>query len=145
MKQTSQITRNTFSTLANKFVVVLAVAMLFGAAANATPVQPVSFTAMVVNNKVDLKWAMNADSKVSHFIVERSTDGITFHSAAVVFTFEDGTENMGYRFAEKLNSNQSEVYYRISVVSADGAVQISAAQVIHVNHVNEIVLPVNTK
>jgi hypothetical protein len=90
-------------------------------ASAAQPVKQVSFTALVNNNRADLKWTAAAEIKISHFVIEKSTDGINYHDAAVVFAFENSTEKMDYRYADKLIVNQpGVVYYRICVVAENG-------------------------
>ncbi len=114
-----------------KFIVVIALGLLSLSAKSQTAAsnEPIAFSAMLNNNKADLKWTATG-AKVNHFVIERSNDGVNFRNAALVFAFEDGAENMGYRFSDKINNDQTVIYYRLSVVNENGQVQYSATQVI---------------
>ena len=95
------------------------------------PVEPVSFTALLNNNKADLKWTAAAEIKVSHFVIEKSTDGINYHDAAVVFAFENATGKTSYSYSDKLNNSQpGVVYYRLCVVTENGQSDYSATHII---------------
>jgi hypothetical protein len=100
-------------------------------AATAQPVEQISFSATLINNKADLKWTAESDNKISHFLVEKSTDGINYHDAALVFAFEDPTEKMGYQYGDKLGANQPEVvYYRLCMIADNGTVNYSAIVIV---------------
>nr|WP_287424193.1 hypothetical protein [Candidatus Brachybacter algidus] len=47
------------------------------------PVKLTAFTAILNNNKVDLKWTTASEVNVSHFVVEKSTDGINYSDAGM--------------------------------------------------------------
>jgi hypothetical protein len=99
------------------------------------PAKPSSFTAVLNNNnnnnRVDLKWSTEKETNLSHFIVERSTDGINFSDAALVFAYGNTTSKSDYVFADNISKIQSGViYYRISSIGSDGKNQYSEIQVI---------------
>jgi hypothetical protein len=99
------------------------------------PAKPASFTAVVNNNnnnRVDLKWSTEAETNLSHFIVERSTDGINFSDAALVFAYGNTTSKSDYVFADNISKVESGIiYYRITSIGTDGKTQQSDIQVIH--------------
>jgi hypothetical protein len=97
-------------------------------AAKAT--QEISFTATTTNNKADLKWTAATDMKVDHFMVERSSDGVNFSDAALVFAFEEAT-TLPYKYAEKLHTDATVVYYRICMIGKDGKAVYSTVQTIN--------------
>ena len=99
---------------------------------SAKATQAISFTATVNNNKADLKWTAATEMKINHFMVERSTDGVNFSDAAMVFAFEEAT-TMPYRFAEKLHADASVVYYRICMIGKDGKTVYSEVLTINCN------------
>lgn len=90
-----------------------------------------SFTAAFTNNKADLKWATSSEINVSHFIIEKSTDGINFSDAAVMFAYGSATDKTNYSFSDKLNNVQSGVvYYRLYSVDNSGKGQYSDTRII---------------
>ncbi|HET6995336.1 MAG TPA: hypothetical protein VFI06_10165, partial [Chitinophagaceae bacterium] len=82
------------------------------------PVKLVSFTATLNNNnKVDLKWVTSSEINVSHFEVEKSTDGINFNQAATVFAYGNTTENKTYTIINDISDVKTGiVYYRLRSV-----------------------------
>lgn len=117
-------------------IVILVSAFSFTANAGTTstdpmPVKATSFTAVLNNNKVDLKWSTETESGLSHFIVERSTDGNNFSDAALVFAYGNTTAKSDYAFADNISKIRStNVYYRITSIGADGKTQCSEIRVI---------------
>jgi hypothetical protein len=99
-----------------------------------TLVKPTAFTAVVNNsnnNKVDLKWSTETETNLSHFIVERSIDGINFSDAALVFAYGNTTAKSDYIFSDNISKIKSTtVYYRISSIGTDGKNQSSDIVVI---------------
>ena len=115
----------TTSTLKTALVIFAAIIGLSANARNTTnpspkaQVQEAAFSATFNDIKADLKWT-NVEGNVSHFIVERSTDGINFQDAAIVFAVEPGTNNLTYNFSEKLTGNEVVVYYRLCTIEKGG-------------------------
>ncbi len=98
------------------------------------PVEFHSFAALLDNNskKVNLKWITATEMNVSHFAVEKSTDGKNFTDIGVVFAIGNSTEEMQYAFTDDLGARQSGVlYYRIRSVDIDGKTQYSTTRVIN--------------
>ena len=98
------------------------------------PAKPSSFTAGINKNntnRVDLKWSTETETNLSHFIVERSADGINYREAALVFAYGNTTSKSDYVFADNISKLQSgNIYYRITSIGADGKTQQSEIQVI---------------
>lgn len=104
--------------------------------ASTTPATPSSFTATVNTNntnRIDLKWSTETETNLSHFIVERSTDGTTFSNAALVFAYGNTSAKSDYAFADNISKVQTgTVYYRISSIANDGANQASDIRIIRI-------------
>jgi len=96
------------------------------------PVKLTSFTATLnKNNKVDLKWITASEMNVSHFIIEKSTDGINYHDAAMVFAYGNTTSDKNYSYADNLgNMQDGVVYYRLRSEDVDGKTQTSETRII---------------
>jgi predicted phage tail protein len=90
------------------------------------PLQFLSFTAQKCGNHVCLNWKTANEQNVSHFEIQRSTDGrnfITIKTEAAknqplnLYSYED--DWAGLRAADK-------IYYRIRQVDGDGKINYSA-------------------
>jgi hypothetical protein len=93
------------------------------------PIELFSFTAELIDGVVDLKWQTASEEENDYFIVQRSVDGFTWESIAVV----DGAGN-----SSVLISYESEdripylglSYYRLKQVDMNGAFSFSETRVI---------------
>lgn len=99
------------------------------------PVKLTSFTAILNNNnRVDLKWSTATETNLSHFIVERSTDGVNFSDAGMVFAYGNTTSKSDYAIADNISSLQvSVVYYRLRSVDVDSKMQYSEVRIIRIS------------
>ncbi len=100
------------------------------------PVKLASFTATLNknNNHADLKWTTASEINASHFRIERSTDGVNFNEAGIVFANGNATDNTNYSFSDNLATIQSGiVYYRLVSVDADGKGQYSETRIIRIS------------
>jgi hypothetical protein len=88
----------------------------FKAHASILPVKLLSFFANVLDNKVDLTWLTTTEVNVSHYVVERSTDGINFKAVGTVFAKNSGDKN-SYTLADDItNDMPALLYYRLRFV-----------------------------
>jgi hypothetical protein len=97
------------------------------------PVDFTSFTAMLLNKttNVSLKWTTTGEKNVSHYIVERSTDGKEYTQAGVVFAAGNTSENNTYTFTDNNAIARGNVlYYRVRSVDADGTLKYTATRMI---------------
>lgn len=98
------------------------------------PVELTVFSATYNENKkaADLKWTTESEENVSHFSVEKSTDGQNYTEAGVVFAFGNTTETKNYSFSDKnINTTgKGVVYYRIRSVDIDGKSMVSPIRII---------------
>ena len=102
-------------------------------------VKLVSFSAMLTTDKVDLKWTTSSEKNVSHFTIEKSTDGINFSETGVVFAFGNTSETKNYSFTDgSINASQAGViYYRLRSVDIDGKSELSQVKTIRIGKKNE--------
>lgn len=102
------------------------------------PVELTSFNAFLDGNKVDLKWETASEKNVSHFVIEKSTDGKNYSDAGMVFAFGNTSEKMNYSFTDKnINTNTTSViYYRLRSVDIDQKNQYSSVRVIRIGKDN---------
>lgn len=98
------------------------------------PVELLSFTATLNNNKTDLKWTTATEKNVSHFVVEKSLDGKTYDDAGLVFAYGNTSEKVNYSFSDN-NINTSKagvIYYRLRSVDIDSKAQYSQVRMIRI-------------
>jgi hypothetical protein len=96
------------------------------------PVKLESFTAILNNNsnKVDLRWVTSYEKNVSHFVVEKSTDGKNYADAGVVFAYGNTSDIMNYTFTDIITTQEKVIYYRLRTIDADGKFDYSATRII---------------
>lgn len=111
----------------------------YSAPMNTLPVKLVSFTATLNNlNNAELKWTTAAEMNVSHFVVERSTDGIHFSDAGIVFAAGNSSSDMNYNFTDKLSGvTATVIWYRLRSVDMDESSEFSATKMIRIGSRNE--------
>lgn len=91
------------------------------------PIKLVSFSAMLNTDKIDLKWTTSSEKNVSHFSIEKSTDGLNFSETGVVFANGNTSETKNYSFTDgNINASQAGIiYYRLRSVDIDGKSELS--------------------
>jgi hypothetical protein len=109
------------------------------------PVQLKSFTAQLNNNKADLKWVTSTEINTSHFVIEKSLDGINFSDAGTVFAYGNSTDEKNYSFADNINVTQAAIiYYRLRTVDVDGRSGYSATRIIRTGKQTEQAITILT-
>ncbi len=105
------------------------------------PFELISFHAKYKGNeKVMLNWVTAKEINTSHFVMQRSIDGIRFDDAAVLFTAE-GNRNtkMEYNYADNITDKSGLVYYRLKMVDMNGAYIFSEAIQVHIEKTNDLI------
>jgi len=79
-----------------------------------------SFEARINNQDVQLNWSTSQEKQFSHFILEQSTDGISFKEIALVFGIGESDSRIDYTFKDRnLTGLNSQVFYRLVSVDMD--------------------------
>ncbi len=114
----------------------------YSAPMNTLPVKLASFTATLNNNiKADLKWTTASEMNVSHFVIERSIDGINFSDAGIVFAAGNTSGNVNYSFTDNLAAlGATVIWYRLRSVDMDEKTELSATKMIRISTKNETAL-----
>ncbi|HYF31925.1 MAG TPA: T9SS type A sorting domain-containing protein [Chitinophagaceae bacterium] len=95
------------------------------------PVKLTSFDASLINKKVALTWSTAQEKDASHFVVERSTNGIDFTDAGIIFTEGNSELSRSYSFKDQVSTSGSGIlYYRLRMVDLDGQYEYSAIRLI---------------
>jgi hypothetical protein len=80
----------------------------------------VSFKARLQNNLVKLDWTAPKETHISHFVIQRSLEGMEFNDDAIVFTEGTSTVLKNYSFSDNITSiNSRQVFYRLKIVGID--------------------------
>lgn len=101
------------------------------------PLNLLSFTAGLNDNKTELKWTTSAEKNVSHFTIERSYDGKTFNEIATVFAFGNtlATDKREYNYGDNItNAKSNIVYYRLRCVDIDEKYTYSSVRIIRLGN-----------
>ena len=110
------------------------------------PVKLTAFTATLNNNnKVDLKWSTASEINVSHFVIERSTDGSNYSDIGMVFAYGNSTDQKNYTYTDNVSNFQTAiVYYRLRSVDIDEKAQYSETRVIRISKQSEATVNIVT-
>ena len=99
--------------------------------AGSLPVNLIAFNASLINKKVAVTWTTAAEKNASHYVVQRSTDGVDFTDAGTIFTEGNFTTNRSYSFQDVVNTNAKGVlYYRLKMVDMDGQYDYSMVRLV---------------
>lgn len=112
----------------------LTAAEIAGMAGGALPVKLTSFTASKKDNSVTLKWQTQYEQNSSHYIIQRSIDGVNFIDAGRVNAAGNSNNQLSYSCNDLLPASvqaQKTVFYRLQSVDVDG--KFSYSQVIALN------------
>lgn len=91
------------------------------------------FDATLNGNKVDLSWTTSQERALSHFTIERSTNGVDYKEVGLVFAADNANIHTNYDFKDAINSVASGIlYYRLRMVDIDGKYQYSPVRLIRV-------------
>lgn len=89
----------------------------------ALPLRMVDFTLLNEKAQVALSWKTENEVNTSHFVIERSVDGINYESIGLVAAFNN-TIAGSYSFADQAPKTGTS-YYRLKQVDADGKYEYS--------------------
>ncbi len=81
------------------------------------PVHFENLTVKLINNKAQINWSTLTEKNNKQFEIQRSADGATFKTIAIVFTLNDSNEVKHYTFKDELKGvKEKKVTYRIKQV-----------------------------
>lgn len=112
-----------------------------------TPVQsglPVilkSFTAKLENKKPVISWISYKEENLSHYVLERSSDGSNYNEAALIFSNGTTNNESNYQFADNAVSANSKgiVYYRLRMVDIDGKYKYSETRLVRMGEAGKTI------
>ena len=107
-------------------------------AAIVLPVNLLSFTAQLVNDKVWLAWSTSREENMSHYSIERSYDNKTFDEAALLFTADNPLPVNNYSYKDPVkNVTGSVIYYRLKMVDKSGKYNYSEVRSVRLGNATE--------
>lgn len=103
------------------------------------PITLSAFTAKKAGSSVALNWSTEMEKNVSHYVVERSTNGTDFADAGLIFTAESNSSvHKEYSFNDDVkNVSAGLLYYRLRIVDLDGRYEQSAIRIIRTDEEKE--------
>jgi hypothetical protein len=88
------------------------------------PLHLISFTGIKNKNIVTLNWQTAEEINTSHFVIQRSVDGVNFSNVGNVKA--KGNSRQFYSFADNVdNIKGNKVYYRLQMMDKDGKYTVS--------------------
>ncbi|MFN3402442.1 MAG: T9SS type A sorting domain-containing protein [Cytophagaceae bacterium] len=108
------------------------------------PVEWLDFNVQKIGNNATLVWLTASEKNNSHFIVEKSYDGISFDAIAEVKGAANKSSVSSYSFEDKLNGSETLIYYRIKQVDLDGTSDYSVIRAVS-NAVTLDIYPIPVK
>ena len=102
------------------------------------PLNLLSFTAKLVNEKVSLSWTTSKEENVSHYIIERSYNNETYDQAALVFPAEESQAVNNYMYQDVIKNTAAPViYYRLKMVDKNGKYSYSDVKMVRLSESTE--------
>jgi hypothetical protein len=96
---------------------------------NILPLKMNSFNAKLKSNRIELNWEVSEQQNISHYIVERSLDGLGYAEAGLVFANDDGLSK--YNYTDVISGKKKGmIYYRLKAVSNVGTHIYSSTRLI---------------
>lgn len=99
------------------------------------PVKLMSFNALLLNNKTEVKWQSASEEQFKNYEVCRSTDGVNFTTIGKVMPFGNQAEVNNYTYTDfnVANLGATKVYYKIKMLDLNGAYTWSSVTSVNVN------------
>jgi poly(3-hydroxybutyrate) depolymerase len=84
------------------------------------PVKLTSFTGQVINEKIKLYWNTASEMNLKNFIIERSTNGISFNELMMVLPLNNNGGGSSYSATDD-HPYSGNSFYRLKMVDLDGS------------------------
>lgn len=91
---------------------------------NSLPVELAVFDVQTFNNRNIIHWVTESETNNSHFILERSYDGMLFEPITTTMGAGDSKIRQSYSFVDD-NFSANTVYYRLKQYDFDGTMSLS--------------------
>ncbi|MGB8193650.1 MAG: T9SS type A sorting domain-containing protein [Chitinophagaceae bacterium] len=92
-----------------------------------------NFNASLNNKKVNLDWVTGHEKDLSHFVVERSTNGVDYTEAGIVFSLGNSTAVQQYNYQDMVStSSKGVIYYRLKMMDSYKRYQYSPVRIVRI-------------
>jgi hypothetical protein len=106
-----------------------------------TPINLTTFTASKVEKNVHLNWTTSTEKNNSHFLIQKSSDGVNFENIARVAGKVNATTTSQYSYTD-LDVAKTNLYYRLQQVDLNGKSTLSNVVLIKNTKENTVELSV---
>lgn len=106
------------------------------------PVQLLSFNGRLINGQSQLSWRTATEINASHYLIERSADGINFLSIGSVKATGNSAIETAYQFVD-VSPFATFNYYRLKMVDEDGKSTYSAVIKLYSNSSTKVIASPN--
>jgi glucose/arabinose dehydrogenase len=91
------------------------------------PVRLLYFKGALQDNVAQLEWSTSSETNSSHFVVERSLDGVSFTDIGTVQSSGNSAVNYNYTYSDinAVTQQGNAIYYRLRMVDIDGSSKYS--------------------
>lgn len=92
-----------------------------------------TFNASLNNKKVSLQWVTGHEKDLSHFVIERSTNGVDYTEQAIVFAMGASKARQEYKYTDASNTvSKGIIYYRIRMMDSRKRHQFSPVRIVRI-------------
>lgn len=107
--------------------------------AGSLPVKLLRWEAVANDRRVKLQWTSSTEINTSHFIIERSADGMRFNELSKINASGNSSHNVDYNFEDK-NPLSGRSYYRLKMVDQDGKFEYSTVRTVNISSQSTVLL-----
>lgn len=98
---------------------------------NDTKISYTSFTVNAVDKKIMIDWVTDTSVTTNYFEIQRSADGKSFKTIALVFGPDPQKTNCDcYECFDKLSTTKQKYFYRLKHVGINGEVELSETKML---------------
>lgn len=90
-----------------------------------------NFNVVINNKKVQLNWVTGHEKDLSHFVIERSTNGVDYTETSIVFAMGNQTAVQNYNSSDLLGTSaKGVIYYRLKLIDSRKRFQYSPVRLV---------------
>lgn len=98
------------------------------------PIELISFEARYINNQVEISWVTGSEINNDYIEVQKSYDGIDFHTISRHQGFGTTSDIQNYKFTDTKGLNVPVIYYRLQQFDYDGKSETFPTKAVHTQY-----------
>lgn len=108
----------------------------------ALPLKLSSFIGQLVNSNINLDWTKTQEQNISHFVVQRSLDGVQFSAIGRIGAAGNSQQIVKYRYTDVFvpTLGVRQILYKLVQVDKDGTQTLSKVVTVLVNRINGVTI-----